>query len=101
MIAAMTGRKHRPKRMCIACRTTGDKRTLYRLVRLSDGQVAFDPGGKMPGRGAYVCGQDACIEKVLSARGLLTRALKIDRFLSTEELQQLKDALSGATSRVF
>jgi hypothetical protein len=45
--------KHVPQRTCIACRETGGKRGLIRLVRTDDG-VVVDPSGKMPGRGAYL-----------------------------------------------
>ena len=53
--------KHIPIRTCVACRTSDAKRGLLRVVRQPDGSVAYDPKGKMPGRGAYVCAQAACI----------------------------------------
>ncbi len=53
--------KHIPIRTCVACRTTDAKRGLLRVVRQPDGVVVYDPKGKMPGRGAYVCAQPACI----------------------------------------
>ncbi len=45
--------KHVPQRTCIACRETGGKRALIRLVRTDDG-VVVDPSGKLPGRGSYL-----------------------------------------------
>jgi uncharacterized protein len=53
--------KHIPIRTCVACRATEGKRGLLRVVRTADGAVAFDPTGKAPGRGAYVCGKSGCI----------------------------------------
>ncbi|RLT39480.1 MAG: YlxR family protein, partial [Chloroflexi bacterium] len=41
------------------CRKTDGKRTLNRIVRTSAG-VELDPGGKKPGRGAYLCAEPSC-----------------------------------------
>ncbi len=49
-----------PQRTCIACRKVGDKRGLIRLVRQPDGGVVVDDVGRMAGRGAYLCRQEAC-----------------------------------------
>lgn len=66
-----------PQRMCVACRTTGGKRGLLRVVRLPEGAgVALDPSGKRSGRGAYVCPSVACIELALK-RKALERSLKM------------------------
>jgi len=48
-------RQHIPQRTCVACRTVKAKRELIRLVRISDGSVEVDTGGKRAGRGAYLC----------------------------------------------
>jgi len=64
-----------PLRTCVACRQKRDKRTLTRIVRSPEGEVAVDPTGKQPGRGAYLCEQPACWDKALHTN-LLDRALK-------------------------
>jgi predicted RNA-binding protein YlxR (DUF448 family) len=66
--------KHTPLRTCVACRTTGDKRGLLRVVRQPDGAVAFDASGKANGRGAYVCASAKCI-------ALARKQKKLDRSL--------------------
>ncbi len=66
--------KHTPQRMCVACRTGADKRTLIRIVRNGE-SVQVDPSGKMAGRGAYLHAQRACWEQALDRR-LLERALR-------------------------
>src|SRR2546425_10043876 len=73
-ITAMRTR-HIPIRTCVACRTSGDKRGLLRVVRQPDGQVVFDPSGKANGRGAYVCASPECIA-VAQKRKSLDRSLK-------------------------
>lgn len=57
----MTRRKHKPQRMCVACRQSQDKKTLVRLVRTPDG-VFVDETGKLPGRGAYLHADPSCWE---------------------------------------
>ena len=47
--------RHLPQRTCIACRKAGEKRGLIRLVRAADGRILVDAGGKLAGRGAYLC----------------------------------------------
>ncbi|HLJ53822.1 MAG TPA: YlxR family protein [Chthonomonadaceae bacterium] len=69
----------------MACRTADAKRTLLRVVRQSDGVVAYDAKGKMPGRGAYVCAQASCIALARKQRKL-ERSLNVPTV--TEELFQ-------------
>lgn len=57
------GNKKQPVRMCIACRCGKPKRELIRIVRTKEGALSIDKTGKAPGRGAYVCADQACIEK--------------------------------------
>lgn len=59
-----TRRKHVPQRTCIACRETKAKRGLVRLVN-HQGEVLVDPGGKISGRGAYLCPYRECWEAAL------------------------------------
>lgn len=52
--------KRVPQRTCVACRKVTAKRELIRLVRISDGSVEVDTGGKKTGRGAYLCRAREC-----------------------------------------
>ena len=65
-----------PQRTCVVCRSTTAKRTLHRIVRSPAGTVAYDPTGKAPGRGAYLCGQPACLDTAVRRRSI-QRALKV------------------------
>lgn len=67
--------KHIPQRSCIACRQKKDKRQLTRIVRTPDDGIIIDPSGKQNGRGAYVCHQPACWDKIIDTN-LLANALK-------------------------
>lgn len=46
--------------MCVICRRMLPKAELTRVVNQKDGTMLLDPTGKMPGRGAYICREDAC-----------------------------------------
>ena len=65
-----------PQRTCVVCRSTTAKRTLHRIVRSPSGTVAYDPTGKAAGRGAYLCGQPACLDMAVRRRSV-QRALKV------------------------
>jgi predicted RNA-binding protein YlxR (DUF448 family) len=67
--------KHVPQRTCVACRTTGAKRGLIRIVRGTDGSVEVDETGKKSGRGAYLCHNTECWDKALKSK-ILEYALK-------------------------
>ena len=63
-----------PMRMCVACRQMKPKQELIRVVRTPEGEVLSGVGGKINGRGAYICNDIACIEKA-EKTGALGRAL--------------------------
>jgi uncharacterized protein len=65
-----------PRRMCVVCRGAAAKGELHRIVRAPDGTVAYDPTGKAPGRGAYLCGRPDCLDTAVRRRSIL-RALKV------------------------
>ncbi len=67
--------KHVPQRSCIACRQKTDKRLLTRIVRTPDEGVVVDLTGKQNGRGAYVCQQPKCWDKIVNSP-ILNQALK-------------------------
>ena len=93
--------RHIPQRTCVACRQTGAKRELVRVVRAPDGSVSIDPGGKQPGRGAYLCDSPECWQAALR-RGALARALKLE-FIPEADLQTLDtyaQRLSGTSESV-
>lgn len=59
-----------PQRQCVGCREMKNKKELLRVVRSAEGAVALDFGGKMPGRGAYVCHDAACLRKARKSHAL-------------------------------
>ena len=56
-----------PMRTCIACRSEKPKKELIRVVKFGD-EISLDLTGKANGRGAYVCNDKDCIEKLKKGR---------------------------------
>ncbi len=64
------------QRSCVACRETGERGDLIRIVLGPDGRPWVDYRGRLPGRGAWVHPIRACVEAVERKPGLLSRAFK-------------------------
>ena len=65
-----------PQRQCMGCRERKPKRDMIRIVRTPEGVVTLDFGGKMNGRGAYICPDSECLKKVQKSKAL-ERSLEI------------------------
>ena len=75
-------------RMCVGCREMREKRSLLRIVKSAEGEISFDPVGKKPGRGAYICRDRACLEravrqKQLERAGISAAVVKAPQGLNT------------------
>ena len=63
------------ERMCVACGNYRSKDALLRIIKSADG-FAFDTGKKAGGRGAYICADPACVERMCAKR-LLNRSFRM------------------------
>ena len=59
-----------PMRRCIGCYESKPKKELIRIVKQSDGNIVLDCTGKLNGRGAYLCNDIKCLEKVIKGKKL-------------------------------
>ena len=59
-----------PERLCVGCRQLHPKSELLRIVRTAEGAAAYDPTGKSPGRGAYLCPSAECLRLARRQGGL-------------------------------
>lgn len=59
-----------PRRKCMGCQGVKDKRELIRIVRSPEGEISVDFTGRKAGRGAYLCPQNACLEKAMKTKAL-------------------------------
>ena len=71
-----------PQRQCMGCRERKAKKEMLRVVRSTDGTVMLDFGGKLNGRGAYICPQPGCLDKAIKSKAL-------ERSLETEIPQEV------------
>lgn len=60
----------KPERTCIVCNNKGEKRDFIRIVKNKQMEVAIDLTGKASGRGAYICKEITCLEKLIKTKRL-------------------------------
>ena len=80
-----------PQRTCMACQEKKDKRDLVRIVRSPEGEISVDLTGKKPGRGAYICPNLECLNKVIKSKRL---ERSLETAISQEIYESLKEQLS-------
>ena len=51
-------------RTCISCRAKKDKKELIRIVKNKDGVIKVDLSQRLEGRGAYICEDKICFDKI-------------------------------------
>lgn len=73
----MPKQKKIPLRTCIACREEKPKKEMLRIVKNAAGEIRLDLSGKLSGRGAYICDNAACFEKLKKFK-LLHKAFSCD-----------------------
>lgn len=83
-------KKSSPMRICVGCEELKEKRDLLRVVMNSEGAMLIDRMGKAPGRGAYLCESEECLEKAFKAKRL-ERSFK--RKVSPEIYEALRKEL--------
>ena len=59
-----------PQRTCMGCNSKKDKNELIKIVKNKENEIKIDKTGKSPGRGAYICDNIQCLEKVIKNKRL-------------------------------
>ncbi|MBQ1188070.1 MAG: YlxR family protein [Peptococcaceae bacterium] len=80
-----------PQRTCMGCQAKKEKRELVRIVRSPEGEISVDMTGKKPGRGAYICPDLECLNKVVKSKRL---ERSLETAISQEIYESLKEQLS-------
>lgn len=62
--------KNIPQRTCMGCNSKKNKNELIRIVKNKEGIINIDRTGKASGRGAYICDNIDCLEKVIKSKRL-------------------------------
>ena len=81
-----------PQRQCMGCRERKAKKELIRVVRTTDGTVSLDFGGKLNGRGAYLCPDPECLKKAQKSKAL-ERSLEVP--IPEEVYERLAKEMGG------
>ena len=84
-----------PQRQCMGCRERKAKKELIRVVRTTEGSVCLDFGGKLNGRGAYICPDIQCLKKAQKAKSL-ERSLEVP--IPDEVYTRLEKEMEGAAN---
>ena len=83
--------KKQPQRQCVSCKERKDKKDLLRICSMPDGSVVYDPTGKLPGRGSYLCRNSDCIKQELKKASKLSKGLR--RPVTKEEIDSLAEEI--------
>ena len=62
--------KRQPERTCMGCNEKNNKNELIRIVKNKENQISVDKTGKLEGRGAYICNNLNCLEKLIKTKRL-------------------------------
>ena len=62
--------KNQPTRTCMGCNVKKDKKEFIRIVKNKENEINIDKTGKMEGRGAYICDNIECLEKLIKTKRL-------------------------------
>jgi len=81
--------------MCVGCREMKPKKELIRVVKSPEGVINIDLKGKAPGRGAYLCRNQACVDKAAKSK-LLEKAF--EQRIEQEVYDKLKTQLNEGES---
>lgn len=80
--------KKQPQRTCMGCNEKKDKNQLVRIVKSKNGEISIDRTGKKEGRGAYICDNEKCLDKVIKSK-------RIEKILETSISQEIYESLRG------
>ena len=82
--------KNIPLRTCMGCNSKKTKKELIRIVKDKQNNVSLDRTGKKEGRGAYICDDIACLEKVIKSKRL---EKVLDIAISNETYNELRSVI--------
>ncbi len=80
--------KSNPQRTCMGCNQKKDKKDLIRIVKNKENEIKIDRTGKLDGRGAYICDDIECLEKVIKTK-------RLERALDIKISQEIYESLRG------
>ncbi len=80
--------KRQPQRTCMGCNEKKDKNQLIRIVKNSNSEIELDRNGKKEGRGAYICDDEKCLEKIIKSK-------RLERIFEMKISEEIYESLRG------
>lgn len=80
--------KKKPERTCMGCNQQKEKKELLRIVRTKEGIIEVDEGGKKSGRGAYICMNEDCLNKIIKTK-------RLERIFEQEISPEIYESIRG------
>lgn len=80
--------KAMPQRTCMGCNEKKDKNELIRIVKNKENQISIDKTGKAQGRGAYICDDVKCLDKVIKSK-------RIEKIFDMKISEEIYENLRG------
>ena len=77
-----------PQRTCMGCNEKRDKKDLIRIVKNKENEISIDKTGKAQGRGAYICDDITCLEKLIKTR-------RIEKIFDMKISEEIHENLRG------
>lgn len=77
-----------PQRTCMGCNEKKEKKDLIRIVKNKQNEINLDKTGKMQGRGAYICDNIECLEK-------LQKSKRLERVFDLKITDEIYEKLRG------
>ena len=77
-----------PERTCMGCNGKKPKKELIRIVKNKEGEINVDRTGKMQGRGAYICDNIDCLEKLIKTK-------RLEKIFETKISNEIYEKLRG------
>jgi len=84
--------KKKPARTWMACNEQKEKQQLLRIVKSKDGIIEVDLTGKKNGRGAYICKNEDCLNKIIKSKRL---EHIFEQEISSEVYESLRGVIIG------
>lgn len=80
--------KKMPQRTCMGCNQKTDKNKLIRIVKSKENEITIDKTGKKEGRGAYICDDIKCLERVIKSK-------RLEKIFEMNITQEIYESLRG------
>ena len=80
--------KRQPQRTCMGCNQKKEKNELIRIVKNKNNEIMVDKIGKLDGRGAYICDNIECLEKLIKNK-------RLERIFEMKISNEIYESLRG------